>query len=86
MKRKLKDFDAFVEAYKPRQNDSEGWYLFETYGKDYEKVMKTHKRKIWTLVDTDKDPLVVAGWHFVNRLGYFITQEPWDSEDQAFKY
>ena len=32
---------------------------------------------IWTVVEGyDENEYIVAGWHFVNRLGYIVTAEP----------
>lgn len=42
--------------------------------------MNRPSKHIWTLVDTDEYPVVVNGWHYVNRLGYYITQKPWDDD------
>jgi hypothetical protein len=38
---------------------------------------------IWTVVDGDGIYMnIVSGIHFVNRLGYFVTEVPW--EDDVF--
>lgn len=57
--------------------------MYETYGKEIEHIVrlannpKTEK-KIWTLIDGDDgDSYIVAGYHLVNRQGYFITQKSW---------
>lgn len=36
---------------------------------------------VWTVVDGDDGPAIVCGRHFVNRLGYIITEVPSTSED-----
>jgi hypothetical protein len=40
--------------------------------------------RLWTIVDADGDLLIVAGYHFVNRLGYLLTVEPWASADEEY--
>ena len=33
--------------------------------------------KVWTVLDGDEGDLVlVSGWHYVNRFGYIICDEP----------
>jgi hypothetical protein len=35
--------------------------------------------KIWTLVDgEDGQTIIINGWAMVNRIGYFITEVPYD--------
>ncbi len=36
---------------------------------------------VWTVVDGDDGPAIVAGRHFVNRLGYIVTEIPRTSDD-----
>jgi len=54
--------------------------LIETYDEDLEIIREQLKKdptKVWTILDCDE---VVAGCHFVNRLGYFITEHSWEDE------
>jgi hypothetical protein len=51
--------------------------LFETSGPEFEFVRRYDPRKIWTLVDgEDGDMYVISGFHFVNRVGYLLSQGP----------
>lgn len=55
--------------------------LFETYGKELDFVKekcKDNPQCIWTLMDSEEDDdcVIVEGLHFVNRIGYFITENP----------
>lgn len=63
------------------QDEDGNGILFETYGAEYDKVVATTPEKVWTYVDGDDGTYVVAGWCFVNRIGYFITEEPWETMD-----
>lgn len=36
---------------------------------------------VWTVIDGDDGPAIVAGRHHVNRLGYIVTEVPSPSED-----
>lgn len=38
---------------------------------------------VWTLVDGGDSCYVIPGWHFVNRLGYYVTERPWAEADDA---
>jgi hypothetical protein len=53
---------------------------FETYGEEVEFVIKQDPKHIWTWIQGDMSDLVVAGYHYVNRLGYYITEVPWENE------
>lgn len=59
--------------------DGDG-YMFETNGKDLEKVLHTINSKkdchVWTLIEGDDGLFIVDGYHLVNRQGYFITLDP----------
>lgn len=77
--------------YKPIKNhldDNASWQneegegiMFETYGDELDFVRgkcEHNPRCIWTLMDSEvnDDCVVVEGFHFVNRIGYFITENP----------
>jgi hypothetical protein len=54
---------------------------FETYGEEVEFITKQDNKYVWTWIQGDMSDLVVAGYHYVNRLGYYITEVPWDDEN-----
>lgn len=54
-----------------------GGCLFETYGDEFEFVRRQAPDTIWTIIDGDDGDLyVINGLHFVNRVGYLISQRP----------
>lgn len=56
--------------------------LFESYGAEFQKVLDTNESYVWTWVDADNEHgVIMAGRHYVNRIGYFITEEPYGSEE-----
>lgn len=65
-----------------------GWggIMYETYGDEYEyirEMAQKHPNRVWTLVDGDDGELVIiAGWHYVNRMNYVITEKPWNTGDE----
>ena len=56
--------------------------MFETYGEEYDYVAAIGQKepnRMWTLVDAeDGSTLIINRWAFVNRIGYFITEKPYD--------
>lgn len=76
--------DAFATLFRPMANHlnphaSFDWgagygTLFETYGEEVQYVRAQNSRKIWTLCSGDGGDFVTSGFHYVNRLGYFITE------------
>lgn len=83
-------WDEFVPTGEPEANSGpcigETPRMFETYGRDLEAVRAQHQKdptKVWTLLDCDGDLYIGAGFHYVNRIGYFITEKSW--EDRHFQ-
>jgi hypothetical protein len=65
-------------------NDGNGGIMFETYGEEYDYVAAighNEPNRIWTYIDDEEGhACIVNGWAFVNRIGYFITEKPYDDE------
>lgn len=84
-------FDQWEEQYKPTINtldseasfnDGTGGLMFETFGKEHEAVISVatqEPRRVWTLVDGDGEQVIINGYHQVNRVGYFVTENAWPS-------
>lgn len=76
--------DAFAALFKPQANQlnpnaSFDWgdgfgTLYETFDEELEYVQQQPRNRIWTLISGDDGDYVTSGYHFVNRLGYFITE------------
>jgi len=61
----------FARIYKPLKDQPiEG----------YEVPRTTSPYNVWTLVDAEGNPVLLPGWHLVNRLGYYITEKPWTED------
>ncbi len=75
-------FEFWLEEFKPITNhiDNNASFdgaMFETYGDEVEFVKSQDPRCIWTYGDGDDGGSYIwNGWHFVNRIGYFITEVP----------
>jgi len=84
--------DDFFEKYSAIDNPftEDGPYdnrMFETYGEEYEAVkvaFEKDPRTIWTIITQGEWEGICAGWHFVNRTGYIITNEQWEKEDETY--
>ena len=79
--------DAWIEKYRPiknaiDQNSSFDGTMFETMGEELVFVRAQDPHKVWTLVDGEGHQIISAGFHFVNREGYFITEVPWTDESE----
>lgn len=70
------NYEEFDEKYKVIYNpNNKETQLFETFGDDLQFVSRQNKLKIWTVVEGDDGELyIVHGYHYVNRVGYLITE------------
>lgn len=75
-------WSEWEEKYKPIPNpfkDYQDQLMFETYGEEYEFVKtKIDSQQVWTYVDGDMSSLIMAGFGIVNRIGYYVTEIPWE--------
>lgn len=91
--KKLTD-DDFFEKYTTMDNPfTEGgsydnkW--FETYGEEYGVIQKAAETKpgtVWTVIDNNDGWFgIVAGWHYINRMGYFLTEEEYEDINEEYE-
>ena len=82
----LQEWDA---KYKPITNSfddnaSLGGVMFETYGDELQFVILQNNNHIWTYQDGDDgEPIITSGYHLFNRIGYFITEVPWEDYEEV---
>ena len=84
-------FEQWIEEYNPIMNPftEDNPYdntMFETFGNEIEHVVNhfnnINRKQVWTLIDAENEERwIVPGYLYVNRLGYFITEKEWESED-----
>jgi hypothetical protein len=82
---KFYTYGAWEQTFKPIKNKiskyaDDNLIHFETYGEEYDFVKEQDPKTIWTEVDGDEGSYIVAGYHFVNRIHYYITENPWEDE------
>jgi len=80
--------ETFYEEYKPQinhldDNASFDGCMYETYGEELEYVFELAKKqkRVWTIIEGDEGMCFSAGFHYVNRLGFLITEKPYESEE-----
>ena len=79
--------DEWLETYKPKTNhidSNASWNgtMFETYGEEVEFVQSTPDNFVWTLLEGDEGQTLISnGYSFVNRLGYFVCEVPWNENE-----
>jgi hypothetical protein len=82
---KFYTYGSWEETFKPIKNTiskypDDSLIHFETYGEEVEFVKAQDPKHIWTEVDGDEGSYIISGWHFVNRIHYYITENPWEDE------
>lgn len=84
---RIMSYDDWAETFRPILNPLydnapfDGW-MFETFGKELAYLRTCPRECIWTLLACDDEELyIVSGIHFVNRLGYFVTEVPIGEQD-----
>ncbi len=79
---KIMTYDYWVENFKPIKNHLVKYdqLTFETYDEEYEFVKSANPNCVWTEVDGDSGTYIVSGLHWVNRIHYYITENPWEDE------
>ncbi len=89
------NYEQWEEQYRPVTNhldpdasfhDGDGGLMFETYGQDYDHITDLasngQANRIWTWVDGEDGTWIVSGLQFVNRIGYLVTEVPWEHDTQ----
>lgn len=83
------DFETWETIFKPQtntidpnasfQNEDGTGIMFETYGDELAYVQATDNHYIWTYGDGDDGGgYIWNGYHYINRIGYFISTVPWE--------
>ena len=82
--------DQFFEQYKPVRNpnadESEAFNgtMFDNYRDAFDALGEDRlfSQNGWTLTEENDVRVIQSGFHYVNRLGYFITENPFDPADE----
>lgn len=65
--------------YKPKYLPLFGVNHFKNSELASDAAIKT-PNQVWTRVETDRGERITNGWHFVNRVGYYICEVPFDPD------
>lgn len=61
-----------------------GGTMYETYGKELDYIRELansgKQNHIWTILDEDGNLVISSGLSLVNRVGYIVTEKPWEKE------
>jgi hypothetical protein len=77
-------FDELKPVTNPHADRGYNRTLFETYGVELNFVKSQPDNKVWTLLDSAMGEwVIVSGMRTVDRLGYFVTEEPWTEETEV---
>jgi hypothetical protein len=77
-------WSEWADKFKPIKNhlvNTPDQQMFETYGEEVEFVRNYDPKYVWTSLQGDMSDLICAGYHYVNRLAYYITEVPWEHEE-----
>lgn len=80
------DWAAFTQKYKPITPDGHGDALMFDSSRGSRLRQQYSILRIWTMVDCDGEWWLCPGYHFVNRLGYIVTEQPWDDDTSDVLY
>lgn len=81
-------YDDWLDAYRPIRNTIRtdaplDGRMFETFGPELAAVAAVEPACIWTIVDGEDESLwLLSGCHRANRLGYLITESPWQGDGE----
>ena len=80
--------EVFYEEYKPIKNHYDpnaafDGHMFETYGEEVAFVVEQSRvsNKVWTIIESEGKMYICAGFRYVNRVGYMITEKSWNSSE-----
>jgi hypothetical protein len=76
-------WDEWATKFKPKSNHFNNHaydFMYETYGEEWDYIKSLDPRYVWTYVDGEMSSLIVAGVAWVNRLGYYVTEVPWEND------
>lgn len=79
-------WNAWAEQYKPIKNTFKprNELMFETYGDEFDFIQAQDRNHVWTGVQDGLTDLIVPGYAYMNRFGYYITEVPWEESEDVY--
>ena len=62
--------------------------IYETYGEELDYVFNLSKttKRVWTIIEGDDDAVYyVAGFHYVNRMGFIVCENEYETGTEEVK-
>lgn len=74
-------WSEWADKFKPKDNHFNGQgKLYETYGEEWNYITTVDPKYVWTYLDGDMSSILVAGIAYINRLGYYVCEVPWEDD------
>jgi hypothetical protein len=67
-------WEEWVEEYKPYTDEEGNPRMFDPFS-DKDAIAAHPDNLIWTYLEGDTGTLITEGYHYVNRLGYYLTEK-----------
>jgi hypothetical protein len=85
------DFDDFSDRYTLVKNPIDasaalGGCAFGWIGEEWETVRNAAPENVWTLIECEDLWWISPGLHYVNRLGYLVTNEARGADERNYLY
>lgn len=81
----LISWETWEEKFKPiLQQDGPNGNLWDAMHEDAPKDVEL--KYLWTLIDNNPNGVyldIIPGYHFINRMGYFVTEVPWTDKEMV---
>ncbi len=79
---KFYTYEAWQKEFKPLHNyiRANGDLAYETYGEELDYLKTVEPNHIWTEVDGEGGTYILSGFHYVNRIQYYVTMNPWTDD------
>jgi hypothetical protein len=74
-------YEEWEAKYKPITDADGSPRLYETYGDDYDEILDVENEYLWTWIDGGDYSVISNGFHYVNRMGYYICTVPSDTDN-----
>lgn len=89
MEQPIEDDDLFFNKYKfiPNKLAADAPFeglMYQPYGIEHNAVKLHNPRQVWTIIDDGLWYGIVAGMRVVNRVGYLLTEQFWEHEEEHY--
>jgi hypothetical protein len=73
------EYENWIEKFKPHMDENDELIR---YWDEKEKIAKAaNDNKLWTQLDADGEIVIASGFHYVNRMDYFICDVAYEEDN-----